>query len=96
MAFLTKEKPFLRKPFCDLSLATMLVLEQVSVIMILREQKNKLLSGRRGNNKKDKKSIVKGFPGGAMQGTWFEPWSGKIPHAAEQLSPCTTTIEPVL
>ena len=27
---------------------------------------------------------------------WFNPWSGKIPHAAEQLSPCTPTIEPVL
>ena len=26
----------------------------------------------------------------------FHPWSGKIPCAAEQLSPCTTTIEPVL
>ena len=26
----------------------------------------------------------------------FEPWSGKIPHAAEQLSPCATTTEPVL
>ena len=25
----------------------------------------------------------------------FDPWSGKIPHAMEQLSPCTT-IEPVL
>ena len=25
----------------------------------------------------------------------FKPWSGKIPHAAEQLSPCTTTVEPV-
>ncbi|KAJ8794161.1 hypothetical protein J1605_003307 [Eschrichtius robustus] len=24
----------------------------------------------------------------------FEPWSGRIPHAAEQLSPCTTTTEP--
>ena len=23
-------------------------------------------------------------------------WSGEIPHAAEQLSPCTTTTEPVL
>ena len=29
-----------------------------------------------------------------MQGTrGFEPWSGKIPHAAE-LSPCVTTTEP--
>ena len=26
----------------------------------------------------------------------FDPWSWKIPHAAKQLSPCTTTIEPVL
>ena len=26
----------------------------------------------------------------------FEPWSGKIPHAAEQLSPCATTTEPAL
>ena len=26
----------------------------------------------------------------------FEPWSGKIPHAAEQLSPCATTTELVL
>ena len=31
-----------------------------------------------------------------MQGIQgFEPWSGKIPHAAEQLSPCATTSEPV-
>ena len=26
----------------------------------------------------------------------FDPWSGKIPHAVEQISPCTTTIEPLL
>ena len=26
----------------------------------------------------------------------FEPWSGKIPHATEQLSPCATAIEPAL
>ena len=25
----------------------------------------------------------------------FDPWSGKIPHTMEQLSRCTTTIEPV-
>ena len=31
-----------------------------------------------------------------MQGHGFKPWSGKIPHAAEQLSPCTTTTEPAL
>ena len=26
----------------------------------------------------------------------FKPWSGKIPHAAELLSPCATTPEPAL
>ena len=25
------------------------------------------------------------------RGHGFEPWSGRIPHAAERLSPCTTT-----
>ena len=29
-----------------------------------------------------------------MQGHGFEPWSGKIPHAAERLGPCVTTTEP--
>ena len=31
-----------------------------------------------------------------MQGTRFDPWSGKIPRAAEQLSPCATITEPAL
>ena len=31
-----------------------------------------------------------------LQGTRFNPWSGKIPHAVEQLSPCATTTEPAL
>ena len=26
----------------------------------------------------------------------FDPWSGKTPHAAGQLSPCAATVEPVL
>ena len=30
------------------------------------------------------------------RGHGFEPWSGKIPHAMEQLSPGTTTTEPAL
>ena len=29
-------------------------------------------------------------------GHGFEPWSGKIPHATEKLSPCATTTEPAL
>ena len=29
------------------------------------------------------------------QGHRFNPWSRKIPHAVEQLSPCTTTTDPV-
>ena len=28
-----------------------------------------------------------------MQGNRFKPWSGKIPHVAEQLSPRATTTE---
>ena len=28
------------------------------------------------------------------RGHGFDPWSGKIPHAVEQLSPSTTTTEP--
>ena len=31
-----------------------------------------------------------------MQGTWVPSWSGKIPRAAGQLNPCTTTTEPGL
>ena len=30
------------------------------------------------------------------RGHGFEPWSGKIPHAAEQVSPRATTTEPAL
>ena len=37
--------------------------------------------------------MVENLPANAG-GHGFEPWSGKISHAAEQLSPCTTTIEP--
>ena len=45
-----------------------------------------------------------GFPGGtvvknlpANAGDMGSiPWSRKIPHAMEQLSPCTTTTEPAL
>ena len=33
---------------------------------------------------------------GILDGILFNPWSGKIPHAAEQLSPCITTTEPAL
>ena len=53
------------------------------------------------------KSDVNGrwdFPGGTVVknpsanagGHRFEPWSRKIPHAAEQLSPCATATEPAL
>ena len=45
------------------------------------------------------------FPGGVVvknsstcqcRGHGFEPWSGKIPHATEQLNPCATTTEPAV
>ena len=38
--------------------------------------------------------MVKNLPANA--GDEFDPWWGKIPHALEQLSQCSTTIEPVL
>ena len=39
--------------------------------------------------------VVKNPPANAG-GQGFDPWSGKMPHAAEQLSPCATTTEPAL
>ena len=33
-------------------------------------------------------------PACQYKGHGFEPWSGKIPHAAEQLGPWATTTEP--
>ena len=45
--------------------------------------------------------IFRGFPGGSgwesacrCKGHGFEPWSGRIPHAAEQLGPWATIAEP--
>ena len=50
----------------------------------------------------DQKARVLGLPGGpvvknplAIAGDRFNPWSRKIPYAAEQLSLCATTAEPV-
>ena len=47
--------------------------------------------------------VVRGFLGGSVvkswlanAGHWFSPWAQGIPHAGEQLSPCTTTTERVL
>ena len=37
--------------------------------------------------------MVKNLPANA-RGHEFEPWSGKIPHATEQLSLCAATTEP--
>ena len=36
-------------------------------------------------------SVVKNLPSNA--GDRFNPWSGKIPHAVEQLSPFTATVQ---
>ena len=49
----------------------------------------------------NKKTRLRNFPGGTVDKSLgcrcsrygFCPWSGKIPHAAEQLSPHATTIE---
>ena len=49
------------------------------------------------------KTLVKGFPGGSVAESTCQcrrhgvhPWSEEIPPAKEQLSPCTTAIEPEL
>ena len=47
------------------------------------------------------KKLLADFLGGAVvknppANAGFNPWPGKIPHATEQLSPCTTTTEPAL
>ena len=58
--------------------------------------------GKEGEERKRTWRKKTDFPGSIvvriclpMQGHGFDPWSGKIPHAEEQLSPCTTAIEPV-
>ena len=56
-----------------------------------------------GQKKKKERERI-GLPGGAVVknppanagDTGSDPWSGKIPHAAKQLSPCATTTEPAL
>ena len=40
-------------------------------------------------------TVVKNLPTNAGD-MGFDSWSMKIPHAAEQLSPCATTTEPAL
>ena len=43
-------------------------------------------------------SLVKNLPASAedtgLGRNGFDPWSGQIPHAAEQLSLCATTVKP--
>ena len=52
-----------------------------------------------------KKTKTWGFPGGSVvknpavnsrDTDLIDPCSGKIPYSSEQLSPCSTTTEPVL
>jgi len=56
-----------------------------------------------GNLAQGNKYTVLGFSGGSVlktlpanAGGMVQSLSRNIPHAAEQLSPCTTTMEPVL
>ena len=37
--------------------------------------------------------VVKNLPTNAWEGHGFDPWSGKIPHAVEQLTLCAMTTE---
>ena len=53
---------------------------------------------RRGNQKEGTRGLAWWHSGKESSckcsGHRFDPWSGKIPHASEQLSPCATTTEP--
>ena len=53
---------------------------------MFREVKSKVTTGLPGG------PVVKNLPY-KFKGNRFNPWSGKIPHASEQLSPCITTTE---
>ena len=61
-------------------------------------------TGKRRNSNFLNKNTLHGLPwwhsgqesACQCRGHRFNPWSGKIPHATEQLSPCATTTEPVL
>ena len=85
----------------------------VSIIILIKDQKTDADRGYNDIGEADGKRKVKthglGLPwwrGGwesacQCRGHGFEPWSGKIPHAAEQLGPWDTTtesarLEPVL
>ena len=64
----------------------------------LKGPKNKLHSNTSFKNKKFGLPWWRSGWESACQcrGHGFEPWSGRIPHATEQLSPCATTAEPAL
>ena len=56
------------------------------ILQAIRQQKIKFLKGGFPGD-----SVVKNSPANAG-----DPWSGKIPHVMEQVSPFATTVEPVL
>ena len=81
-----------------LSMISQFFLKKETIYTFLESQKEK--RGKR--SRKLFKKIMAGFPGGSVgkesacqcRRRVFNPWSGKIPHAAEQPSPCATTAEP--
>ena len=62
-------------------------IKEAALLSFLTPFKNKLLGSPGG-------PVVKNLPCNARR--QFDPWSRRIPHAAEQLGPCATTTEPVL
>ena len=61
----------------------------------MEDDRKEILRHKKLNWKELLKRLVEGFPGGAVVENLpanagdmgSEPWSGKIPHAAEQLGP---------
>ena len=61
---------------------------RADIIFLLADEEAELKVAKRASLV----AVVKNPPANA--GDRFEPWSRKIPHAVEQLSPCTMTTEP--
>ena len=64
--------------------------ETIGHLTLFQNRNQQYSRGVTKKKKKKKESTCQ------CRGHGFEPWPGKIPHAAEQLRPCATTAEPAL
>ena len=74
------------------------IMTDMYTLMCIKLMTNKNLLYKKINKIKfkKKKMLKKKESTYQCRGHGLDPWSGKIPHATEQLSLCATTTEPVL